>query len=494
MIDGAYVNVLDYGADPTGVADSTAAIQAAIAAATPTLPGNPWDLNGTAGGSVFIPKGKYKITATIFIPAWVNIKGAGKSATQLVASGNPGVVVSMGRPGLASANDPAQSFHCSLSGLTIFGSSLNTTGLAIYASFWMMFDVEVTKCNYDGIYLQTSYTGKAYNVYSFYNASTAGYAGIRMYGVSAGIGANDIVFIGGSIGNCYDSVRIEQCNGAFFYGMSIQSSKRMGFNLLGGAVGVTIRDCYFESNAEQIAGSTIYGSLSFVLIDNNYFAAFGIYETKYIAGSGFNGAKITNNLFGSSGGGSYIIGLVNEAASTCTFIRNLILGNSGENDSVPLFSTALKVFADAALYPNNAVSLSRVDHLSQYQIQSNFVSVYTVTMTPNTSGTITLEPTQNTGGYSKTGQVVHVQGSVTVASVSSPVGTNVLISLPYPIADLDEDGERIGGVVIQSTANILPFVGNATISGVYMIINASTVAAAQTYSWSFSYITTSGTP
>ena len=30
MITGAPVNVLDYGADPTGVADSTGAIQAAI--------------------------------------------------------------------------------------------------------------------------------------------------------------------------------------------------------------------------------------------------------------------------------------------------------------------------------------------------------------------------------------------------------------------------------------------------------------------------------
>ena len=31
MIDGATVNVLDYGADPTGATDSTAAFQAAVA-------------------------------------------------------------------------------------------------------------------------------------------------------------------------------------------------------------------------------------------------------------------------------------------------------------------------------------------------------------------------------------------------------------------------------------------------------------------------------
>ena len=46
MIDGANVNVLDFGADPTGVTDSTAAIQAAI----------------NVGGAVYIPAGTYSVT------------------------------------------------------------------------------------------------------------------------------------------------------------------------------------------------------------------------------------------------------------------------------------------------------------------------------------------------------------------------------------------------------------------------------------------------
>lgn len=51
MIDGAPVNILDYGADPTGVADSTAAIQAAV----------------NAGKSIFIPAGTFKVTASIIL-------------------------------------------------------------------------------------------------------------------------------------------------------------------------------------------------------------------------------------------------------------------------------------------------------------------------------------------------------------------------------------------------------------------------------------------
>jgi len=49
MITGAPANVLDYGADPTGIADSTTAIQAAL----------------TASSMVYIPAGTYKVTSTL---------------------------------------------------------------------------------------------------------------------------------------------------------------------------------------------------------------------------------------------------------------------------------------------------------------------------------------------------------------------------------------------------------------------------------------------
>jgi hypothetical protein len=68
MIDGASVNVLDYGADPTGVADSTAAIQAAVddlIALAPTLQvgGSTAEPVFTANPNlvVYFPYGKYYI-------------------------------------------------------------------------------------------------------------------------------------------------------------------------------------------------------------------------------------------------------------------------------------------------------------------------------------------------------------------------------------------------------------------------------------------------
>ena len=53
-ITGPVYNVLDYGADPTGVEDSKSAISQAISA----LP--------TEGGVVYIPEGSYRIATKIF--------------------------------------------------------------------------------------------------------------------------------------------------------------------------------------------------------------------------------------------------------------------------------------------------------------------------------------------------------------------------------------------------------------------------------------------
>lgn len=71
-IDGAFLDVVvDYGADPTGVADSTTAIQNAINAA-----------QSANGGVVFFPKGYFKITSTLNVTSnSITLKGAGAAYT-----------------------------------------------------------------------------------------------------------------------------------------------------------------------------------------------------------------------------------------------------------------------------------------------------------------------------------------------------------------------------------------------------------------------------
>lgn len=72
MINGAQLNVLDYGADPTGVTDSTSAIQAAI------------DAVPAQGGTVYIPAGLYLVNSTITVAeSFVNVVGDGGQASLL---------------------------------------------------------------------------------------------------------------------------------------------------------------------------------------------------------------------------------------------------------------------------------------------------------------------------------------------------------------------------------------------------------------------------
>lgn len=71
MITGTPVNALDYGADATGVADSTAAVQAAITAAV------------AAGNSVYMPAGTYLVTDTLNCPVKTMIVGEHRSQSAI---------------------------------------------------------------------------------------------------------------------------------------------------------------------------------------------------------------------------------------------------------------------------------------------------------------------------------------------------------------------------------------------------------------------------
>lgn len=82
MIDGAQVNVLDFGADSSGVADSTSAFQAAI------------DNVKTVSGIVYVPAGTFLLNAQLLCnmtadDTGVAIVGAGKTVSKLVWSVQP---------------------------------------------------------------------------------------------------------------------------------------------------------------------------------------------------------------------------------------------------------------------------------------------------------------------------------------------------------------------------------------------------------------------
>ena len=102
MITGAVANVLDYGADPTGVSNSTSAIQAAVI----SLRSNPVSILQTFGGpiitvyssgTVFFPPGKYLISPDVLqVTQDLGLKlvGAGSRRTNNAVYGSTTLLVS----------------------------------------------------------------------------------------------------------------------------------------------------------------------------------------------------------------------------------------------------------------------------------------------------------------------------------------------------------------------------------------------------------------
>jgi hypothetical protein len=99
-------NVLDFGADPTGAADSTAAFRAAIA----SLQYN--------NGEVYIPAGNYTITDAVTLGAGCVIRGAGRQLTLITIQSN---------------------FNMSAQGVFVLGSDPAHAGTPTIKDLWIRF-------------------------------------------------------------------------------------------------------------------------------------------------------------------------------------------------------------------------------------------------------------------------------------------------------------------------------------------------------------------
>ena len=74
---------------------------------------------------------------------------------------------------------------------------------------------------------------------------------------------------------------------------------------------------------------------------------------------------------------------------------------------------------------------------------------YTVTCTPATSGSVTLDSSYNTLAYTKKGQEVSIQGQIRVDSVSSPSG-RLEFSLPFTPAAGGADASSSAGTLLAN--------------------------------------------
>lgn len=114
----------------------------------------------------------------------------------------------------------------------------------------------------------------------------------------------------------------------------------------------------------------------------------------------------------------------------------------------PYIRTAGKVGVGIDTFTGGGAQLELVDGITFPATQVPSADVHTlddyeegtcvVTMTPTTSGTITLKAAGKTLSYTKIGRVVHVTGKLVVESVSSPVGVIRVTGLPFACMSGDE--------------------------------------------------------
>jgi hypothetical protein len=117
---------------------------------------------------------------------------------------------------------------------------------------------------------------------------------------------------------------------------------------------------------------------------------------------------------------------------------------------------------------------------------------FTFTVVPDGSGSITLTNDQRTGRYTKIGQQVSIQASLIVSSVSTPVGSNVLIQgLPFAIANLYS--AACGATVTFSDASLsyartaLPAIALQNQTQIIATIIASTIGASDEFHLNITY-------
>ena len=128
-----WLNVAQYGADPTSSADSTTAIQNAISA----LP--------STGGVVYLPAGRYKVSSTLTTALPVTIAGDGRWATQVNFTGT-GDCVRM----YTTANLSTQQWGGGVRDLTIDGTSAGNSSTGLHIGDNAYYELNVHVQNFSG--------------------------------------------------------------------------------------------------------------------------------------------------------------------------------------------------------------------------------------------------------------------------------------------------------------------------------------------------------
>lgn len=464
MINGALANVLDYGADPTGVADSSAAFQAAV--------------NANFGKQIRIPAGTYRINSTIQMD--VTGLGARTSVCQFYGDGMSKTIIDNQTSGPAffvtsgTGADFALNFLLKDLSIISTGPSANTIGVRM-----------------DGCYFAT-----------LDNVGIFGMASHGVYGVSTIGDFTDTAQI--ELRQC----KIESCGGYGVYAKSNTGAIQYAWNLylcgiglnnLGGIlyegmINAEVSYCgiYYNNNfGMRIAhGTGTPVTPKLIHIDH---CEFDTNDGVQIDLPQANGVMITTPY------------LIANVVLSATFTKGIVVGAQCSNIVIEQASprldpslTGLTVMQfdsgcldiavrdtnysgysvlNGQMYVNNAGSEVFIDDAASRL--SHITGTWTVEV-KNLTGTVT-SATTKTGYYTRIGNVVtatfrNLDSIVTSGFAGSDI---VVVTLPLPckIADVGSSGSCVL-TTYTGTDNIIPVVGSGSDTAIFMRQNSGTFLTA----------------
>jgi hypothetical protein len=184
--------------------------------------------------------------------------------------------------------------------------------------------------------------------------------------------------------------------------------------------------------------------------------------------------------------GTEVLPIVQSGATVKVAVSDLTAGRA-------ISATQLTLSAGNVIVANGyGVDFSATPGTGTSELLADYEEgTFTATLTPSTSGSITLG-TNNTLAYTKTGRVVTITGAITVSSVSLPVGTLIkLETLPFAIADLTNLAGRFGGAcgIFTTIAGDItaPIYSVEATNYMYFVTTAANIQATTTFYVGFSY-------
>lgn len=471
MIQGAAYNVLDYGADPTGVASSVAAFNAAVA----------------NGGTVYVPSGTYKLNGKVTIDQDGTTLWLAANVT-LLLSGVPATQVPFGNQIHVYANDCAVVGSGPSSVLQITGGSqANAVGILHHRGF-LVRDLLI-----DG----DKAGGSAVSDDTFMS-------GVSIVATPAGGATSDV---NATVDNCeirnflqYGiNIYGEQANGVKVVNCNIHDNGKTGDALsVGAGIVVTRAVSDFCAANNVLKNNKQHGIFcssagvtgAYYNISNNSSHQNGqsgiafVEQTNYgsVVGQGLSGICITGNNCSGNNQHGIVIGTYDNVGllTHITITGNVCNGN-----------TQYGIISQSNAAPNNVAQITVVGNTTEGNgtqgtaISSNATDVegalaYFTPVVRGTSSAGTATYASQLGTYIRTGNLITYQ---VFLDWSGHTGTGNLEITGFPVAALNAEplpnawvwadtltitGQATFGLVGNQTYGALGAINNGTYSAVAM--------------------------